>query len=126
VWRGRCLPHECDAHLGFARLALAQHDPAAAQDHLAKARAIVEQTGYHRRDEELATLEAEAAALAKSVPPPAPAPSAPPPGTLAEPAPVATPPRSIANPTLRSHPPAGEPDPRSLAAPNVARALPLR
>jgi nucleoside phosphorylase len=52
--------HECDAHLGHARLALAQGDSTAAQRHLASAREIIEQTGYHRRDEELAALEAEA------------------------------------------------------------------
>ncbi len=50
--------HEADAHLGLARLSLAEAAPAAAPDHLAKARAIVDATGYHRRDEELAALEA--------------------------------------------------------------------
>jgi tetratricopeptide (TPR) repeat protein len=50
--------HEADAHLGHARLALAEGDPAAARTHLAAARAIVTATGYHRRDEELADLEA--------------------------------------------------------------------
>jgi tetratricopeptide (TPR) repeat protein len=50
--------HEADAHLGLARLALAEGDPAAAREHLAKARAIVEQTGYHRRDRDLAELDA--------------------------------------------------------------------
>ena len=53
--------HECDAHLGHARLCLAQRDPAAAGPHLASARAIIEETGYHRRDKELAGLEALAA-----------------------------------------------------------------
>ncbi len=52
--------HACDAHLGHARLALAEGDPAAARGHLAKARALVEETGYHRRDRELADLDREA------------------------------------------------------------------
>jgi hypothetical protein len=57
--------HEADAHLGLARLSLAEDAPAAALDHLAKARAIIGETGYHRRDEELAGLEAEAATVAR-------------------------------------------------------------
>ncbi len=84
--------HECDAHLGHARLCLAEGDPVAALDHLAKARAILEDTGYHRRDGELADLEAEARAM------PPPDHPRPPPVALAQPAPVATPPRSTAEP----------------------------
>ena len=49
--------HEADAHLAYARLSLAEAHPALAADHLAKARAIIEATGYHRRDDELADLE---------------------------------------------------------------------
>ena len=56
--------HECDAHLGLARLALAEGNPTAALAHLAPARKIVETTGYHRRDKELETLETEARAIA--------------------------------------------------------------
>jgi tetratricopeptide (TPR) repeat protein len=48
--------HECDAHLGLARLALAERDPARARAHLDKARALITKTGYHRRDEELSEL----------------------------------------------------------------------
>jgi hypothetical protein len=48
--------YAADAHLGLARLALAEHDAAAAAGHLAKARAIITDTGYHRRDQELAEL----------------------------------------------------------------------
>jgi tetratricopeptide (TPR) repeat protein len=55
--------HEADAHLGYARLALAEGHPAPAREHLAKARNIITATGYHRRDGELAALEAEAALL---------------------------------------------------------------
>ena len=60
----------------YARLALAEGDPAAARAHLAAARAIIDATGYHRRDGELADLEAEAAEMAKHrapAPPPPPA-----------------------------------------------------
>ena len=50
--------HEADAHLGHARLALADPTagPAAAREHVERARAIIEETGYHRRDGELAEL----------------------------------------------------------------------
>ena len=50
--------HECDAHLGFARLALAEGDLAQARDSLERARKIIEATGYHRRDGELRELTA--------------------------------------------------------------------
>jgi tetratricopeptide (TPR) repeat protein len=53
--------HEADAHLGFARLALAEGDRPAARGHLDKARALVAATGYHRRDGELAELTAACA-----------------------------------------------------------------
>jgi tetratricopeptide (TPR) repeat protein len=56
--------HEADAHLGYARLALAEGHLAPAREHLAKARSIIDATGYHRRDGELTTLESEAAAMA--------------------------------------------------------------
>jgi tetratricopeptide (TPR) repeat protein len=56
--------HEADAHLGHARLALAECHPVAAREHLAKARSIISSTGYHRRDGELAALETEAANMA--------------------------------------------------------------
>lgn len=48
--------HQADAYLGLARLALAKCEPAIA--HLAQAREIVEQTGYHRRDADLRELQA--------------------------------------------------------------------
>ena len=54
--------HEADAHLGLARLALAENTLAPAREHLATARRIVRETGYHRRDGELTALDAEAAA----------------------------------------------------------------
>jgi tetratricopeptide (TPR) repeat protein len=71
--------HETDAHLGYARLHLAERHPAEAQMHLAKARALVEATSYHRRDDELARLEAQAREMANAAPSPIPASSVPPP-----------------------------------------------
>ena len=59
--------HEADAHLGYARLALAESDPASALLSLASARSIIDATGYHRRDEELTTLEAEATTMAAAI-----------------------------------------------------------
>jgi tetratricopeptide (TPR) repeat protein len=56
--------HETDAHLGFARLALAEGHPTSALEHLAHARRLIDATGYHRRDGELATLEAKVTAIA--------------------------------------------------------------
>ena len=50
--------HACDAHLGHARFHLAQANPTAASAHLANARAILTETGYHRRDGDLERLEA--------------------------------------------------------------------
>ena len=52
---------ETDCHLEYARLHLAQSDKPAAREHLAKARALVTETGYHRRDPDLAELEQELA-----------------------------------------------------------------
>ena len=49
---------EADAHLGFSRLRLDMGDKPAAREHLAKARALIEICGYHRRDKDLAELDA--------------------------------------------------------------------
>jgi tetratricopeptide (TPR) repeat protein len=49
---------ECDAHLERARLALAGGNTTSAHTHTEAARVIVSETGYHRRDRELAALEA--------------------------------------------------------------------
>ncbi|WP_438022678.1 SIR2 family protein [Sorangium sp. So ce233] len=51
---------EADAHLAYARLDLAETDRTPAREHLAQARSIINQTGYHRRDQELGRLEAAA------------------------------------------------------------------
>ena len=49
-----------DCHLGYARLALAEKKPDVARRELAQARALIEETGYHRRDAELTELEGSA------------------------------------------------------------------
>jgi nucleoside phosphorylase/tetratricopeptide (TPR) repeat protein len=59
--------HEADAHLGFARLSLAEGDLVAAREHLDRARTIVAATGYHRRDRELAELDAACPAPLQAV-----------------------------------------------------------
>jgi tetratricopeptide (TPR) repeat protein len=46
---------ECDAHLELAWLAVAEGEPDA-RDHLARAAALVQKTGYHRRDGEVQKL----------------------------------------------------------------------
>jgi hypothetical protein len=49
---------ECDAHLEYARLALAEGNRDAARSHLVRASELVAATGYHRRDREIAEIEA--------------------------------------------------------------------
>jgi len=51
--------HLTDYHLASARLALAGGDSAKAREHIEKAAALIHETGYHRRDAELAKLRAE-------------------------------------------------------------------
>lgn len=48
----------CDAHLEQARLHLSHHALAKAQPHAAEARTLIQQTGYHRRDPDLAEIDA--------------------------------------------------------------------
>ncbi len=50
---------EADAHLGFARLYLAQDDLTKAREHLAIAKPMITEMGYHRRDPEVKKLERE-------------------------------------------------------------------
>jgi tetratricopeptide (TPR) repeat protein len=57
--RGGMRLHQADCHLEYARLHLAQNDPAQARQYLAAARTLVDETGYHRRDAEVAALAAE-------------------------------------------------------------------
>ena len=49
---------QCDAHLEYARLALAQKDQEEAREHVAKARRLVAETGYGSRRPEVEALEA--------------------------------------------------------------------
>jgi tetratricopeptide (TPR) repeat protein len=55
--RGRMRLHEHDAHLEGARLCRDQGDLAAARRHVARARALVNETGYGRREREVRWLE---------------------------------------------------------------------
>jgi len=60
--RGGMRRFEADCHLAYARwyLAAKRRDALAqAREHWAKARQIIEQTGYHRRDREAQELEAQ-------------------------------------------------------------------
>ncbi len=57
--RGGMRLHEADCHLEFARLHLACGEKEQARQSLAKAKAMIEEMGYHRRDGEVAELEAE-------------------------------------------------------------------
>jgi tetratricopeptide (TPR) repeat protein len=51
--------HLTDYHLASARLALKNHELAKAREHTDKAAALIDETGYHRRDKALAELRAE-------------------------------------------------------------------
>ncbi|NQT12891.1 MAG: hypothetical protein HQ582_09080, partial [Planctomycetes bacterium] len=53
--------HETDCYLGFARLELDAKKPGLAREHLAAAEALIRETGYHRRDADLAQLQQAAA-----------------------------------------------------------------
>jgi tetratricopeptide (TPR) repeat protein len=55
--RGGMRLHEADCHLESARLYLARGEQEQARESLSKARAMVEEMGYHRRDGEVAALE---------------------------------------------------------------------
>jgi hypothetical protein len=55
--RGRMRLHECDMHLERARLEIALQCPPEARRRLERAYRLVEETGYHRRDESLEELD---------------------------------------------------------------------
>ena len=57
--RGGMRLHEADCHLEYAWLHLACGDKEKARESLAQARGMVEEIGYHRRDGEVAELEAQ-------------------------------------------------------------------
>ena len=56
--RGEMGLHQADCHLEYARLYLAMKDEDRAREHLAIAKKMIEQLGYHRRDQEEEELEA--------------------------------------------------------------------
>ncbi len=56
--RGSMRLYECDAHLEWARLYLDQRDTTAVRRHVARARELVNTTGYGRRKREVSWLEA--------------------------------------------------------------------
>jgi tetratricopeptide (TPR) repeat protein len=56
--RGEMGLHQADCHLEYARLNLAMGDVDRAREHLAIAIKMIEQMGYHRRDNEVEELEA--------------------------------------------------------------------
>ena len=57
--RGGMGLYQADAHLEYARLYLAMDDKSKAREHLATAKDMVGRMGYHRRDGEVAELEAQ-------------------------------------------------------------------
>ena len=56
--RGEMGLHQADCHLEYARLYLAMKETDKAREHLAIARKMIEQRGYHRRDRKVEELEA--------------------------------------------------------------------
>ena len=56
--RGPMRLYQTDAHLEYARLDLDLGEVEAARTHVDEAAALIEETGYHRRDDELADLKA--------------------------------------------------------------------
>jgi tetratricopeptide (TPR) repeat protein len=56
--RGEMGLHQADCHLEYARLYLAIGDKEKAREHLAIAKKMIKQMGYHRRDNEVEELEA--------------------------------------------------------------------
>jgi hypothetical protein len=57
--RGEMRLHQTDAHLEWARLHLARNEPDDARERFDKARTLVNETGYHRRDRDLAEIEGQ-------------------------------------------------------------------
>ena len=55
--RGGMRLHEADCHLGYARLYLAMGEKEQAREHWEKAKEMVDEMGYHRRDGEVEELE---------------------------------------------------------------------
>jgi len=57
--RGEMRLHLADCHLEAARLSLATGDHATAREAWETAKAMIEEMGYHRRDGEVAEIEAQ-------------------------------------------------------------------
>ena len=57
--RGEMRLYECDCHLEYARLHLAQGEESQAHEYFKTARPMVHEMGYHRGDKDLAEIEAE-------------------------------------------------------------------
>ena len=57
--RGEMGVFECDCHLEYTRLALAEKDKTKAREHLEIASKMVTEMGYHRRDPEVLLATAE-------------------------------------------------------------------
>jgi len=57
--RGGMRLFEADCYLAYARLHLARGEKDKARESVAKAKPIIEQTGYHRRDQEVEELEGQ-------------------------------------------------------------------
>jgi hypothetical protein len=55
--RGLMRLHECDAHLEWGRLCGDRGDLEGVERHLARARKLVDETGYGRREREVRELE---------------------------------------------------------------------
>jgi hypothetical protein len=62
--------HETDAHLGFARLHLARSERDAARARPTAAKALIDRCGYHRRDRDVAEIEAAFTRAAEGSSPP--------------------------------------------------------
>ena len=55
--RGGMRLYEADCHLEYARLHLAMGKKAEARESFSKAKGMIEEMGYHRRDKEVEKLE---------------------------------------------------------------------
>jgi tetratricopeptide (TPR) repeat protein len=72
--RGSMRLHECDAHLEWARLCRQRGDRDGLQRHVARARKLVEETGYGRRRREVEWLEKALTPVPSPGPPSTPSP----------------------------------------------------
>ncbi len=59
VTRGGMRLHEADCHLEYARLHLARGEKDESRESWAKAKEMIEEMGYHRRDPEIHLIKAQ-------------------------------------------------------------------